>query len=373
MTNPTTRPARRRSGLTPAQVRRLMDGEIGHYEDSAEPEADLLLPAPPVPAEKMAPPVTTGGGSLRAKSMSAQPERAERLRNFRPKIALSILREIREAVAGQISLVPFVSIRSDNTMCSILYRFAEYVAIQTGHFDPDEHMSDRWIQHYLHDRQSELKTSSQSTIRSALIKIRAGSPDKPRRRKIGRKVAQKPYTVGEWAALRRRVRELLDDTLREDLTMLLDLSGELGLRPTELIYATGQWITSVDGITVVRVPDKNGEYRDVPAFGLVGERLAEYQQSKAWLFAPRLADRRNAVSRIKIRAAAQPGLDDVNPMRARNHWLAELATRRVPSTVVWAVAGLKPGTHTIGDILPHTQQPDSRDILRHLAYVRDNH
>lgn len=367
--------SRRRPGVSSAQVRALMDAAVGHYQD-IEPEQDSNS-ANHNEAKVIAPITSTSAPGktdhLRREALEVQPERAQVLRARGAKIPVNVLREVREAVVGQIALTDFVSHAADQSNCSILYNYAAYVFTQDGHFDPDEHLTDRWIKHYLHDRRNELTTTSQATIQSALRRIRAGSPDKPGMKKRGRKVAQKPYTQEEWARLRRRVRNLVDERLRTDITMLLDLTGEVGLRSTEVLQATGRWIESVDGVTVIRVPDANGEFRDVPAFGLVAHRLAAHRHSHQYLFAPQVSDRRNAIAKIKQRAKAHAGLQDLNAMRARNHWLAEIVTLPIPSTVVWAVAGLKPGTHTVGDILLCTRQPSPEDIVRHLSDIRDHH
>lgn len=372
MTNTTRVPAKRKPGATAAQVRALMDAAIG-YHDGTSPE-DSTVPSSPDAnsAETIEDDSRPDTSRRRVEAAKSDPERTAELNAFRPRIAYEVLREVRETVVGQILLVPYVSLSSDQTMCSILYVFAEHIFRLKGTFNPDLHLSDRHINHYLEDRRTELKDSSKATLRSTLKRIREGTPDKPRQKPIPRTKAQTPYTQDEWSTLRRKVRELLDVGLKEDLTMLLDLTGEAGLRSSEAIRATGAWIASVDGTIVIRVPDSNGEFRDVPVFGIVGERLYQHRDSKQWLLAPTLTSRKNVMTSLKAKAEPHSGLQDVNPVRARNHWLADLVTRRVPSTVVWKVAGVKSGSHTVGDILRYVQEPDSRETVRQLAYVRNH-
>lgn len=373
MTSTTRGPVRRNTRATAAQVRALMDAAIGYYDGTSPDDATThFSPDDTHPAQTVEDDSRPDSQLRRAEAAKSDPERAAELNAFRPKIAYEVLRDIREAVVGQILLVPYVSQSSDQTMCSILYVYAEHIHGLRGSFNPDLHLSDRHINHYLEDRRTELKASSKATLRSTLKRIREGTPDKPRAKPIPRTKAQLPYTQDEWSTLRRKVRELLDKRLQTDLTMLLDLTGEAGLRSSEAVRATGAWIASVDGTTVIRVPDCNGEFRDVPVFGIVGERLYQHRDSKQWLLAPTLTSRKNVMTYLKAKAEPHSGLQDINPVRARNHWLADLVTRRVPSTVVWKVAGVRPGSHTVGDILRYVQEPDSRDTVRHLAHVRNH-
>ncbi|TPG17182.1 hypothetical protein EAH86_10490 [Pedococcus bigeumensis] len=354
-----------------------MDRQIGHYE---EPDEDSAPSAPqPAPStdslidgDRSQPTDNPSTIALRTGAARKDPLRAEALKMFQPKIPLATAREIREAVVGQIMLVPFESVRSDRTMCSVLYRFADYVYSRTATFDPDKHLTESMIGHYLKDRERELKISSQRTHRSTLLRIREGHPDKPRPQRIPRQAPALPYTQEEWNNLRRKVRELLDPDLKGQLTMLLDLTGEAGLRSQEAIRATGQWIVLVDGVTVIRIPDKNGEFRDVPIFGLVGDRLYRFRGSKDYLLAPHLNARANVMTKLRLRAEPHAGLADINPIRARNTWLVHLLTQRVPSNVIWAVAGVQPGAggHTISDLMTHAPTPDSRTIVRDLNYAR---
>lgn len=363
---------RRNLSVDPAKVRALIDRQVGYYEDTAEPAPETH----DVNGESRD--TEEQGGErpstrhLRRRAAGLDPLRAEALSMFQPKIPVATAHDVREAVVGQILLVPFTSDKSDRSMCSILYRFADYVYEQKGTFCPDEHLTDRLIQHYIKDREGELKRSSQRTHRSTLLRIREGHPEKPRRPRIERGRPAPPYTKEEWRLLRSRTQTLLDQSAKAQITMVLDLTGEAGLRTQEAIRATGEWIHLIDGATFVRIPDGKGEWRDVPVFGAVAERLGRHRDSKDWLIAPWINSRQNVMTKMRALADGHPGLAGLDPIRARNTWIVNLLTQRIPSNVVWSVAGVKPGAggHTISDLLTYTPTPEARTILRDLNHAR---
>lgn len=300
---------RRKLSVDPSAVRALMDRQIRHYEEDSGPPELPTVTAKPTNDEPIddaqSSPVSEGRATaaLRVEAERLDPQRAEALRRVQPKIPLATSRIVRDAVVGQILLVPFKSADSDQTMCSVLYAFADYIYERKGDFCPDQHLTSRLIEHYLADRQRELAPSSLSTHRSTLLRIREGHPDKPRRARIPRKVSAMPYTQDEWLTLRRRVDGLVDQELRTELMKVLDLTGEAGLRTQEAIHATGQWICIVDDVTLLQIPNRHGEFREVPVFGAAGDRLARFRGTSDYLLAPTLSNRDNVMSKVRARAA----------------------------------------------------------------------
>lgn len=356
-------PVRKRR-VAGAEARRVMDLAAGHYEDP-EPQ-----PYEPVTEPVQAPePKSAAEPSPEQAFLAAA--RWDRLNTFVPRIAAHVRHEVKAAVIGQIALTPYVSDEADDTTCSMVYRFAAYVHGRIDMpFDPAIHMTNRWIDHYIDDRSKELKPGTTSSIRSCLKRVRDAEGSMPMPRKIPRRMRQAPYTQAEWNSWRQRVDNLVDQELRGHLVMLLDLTGEAGLRSNEIKFVTGESLVSVRGITVLRVADLNGEFRDIPLFGAVADRLESHMGKKTYLLNGQSRDRRNVVHRLSERAGQHTGLGGFKAARARHTFIAHLFTQPIPTVVACAVAGINPGSHTPADIVGQMPTPPTTEIVRRLASVR---
>ncbi|KGN36547.1 hypothetical protein [Knoellia aerolata] len=372
-----------------ADARAVLDRAAGHYQDP-QPTEPATAATPPTSAEteqdtgcvaNQGGSVTTDDAGNAAPANVESPagvevaidlDREEHLRKYCPQIAVTVRQDVKDAVVALMLAVPYVTRRSDNSLLSHIYHYAAYMHAKEGRFDPNEHLTDRWIAQYFHDRRDEISLKSAATVRSALHRIRAGAGHTAKKRTFGRSKSLRPYSPTEWTNLRSRVTALNDQTLKEDLTLLLDLTGEAGLRSSEAVQAEGFWISEFLGVTLITVPDADGVVREVPVFGDAATRLLALKDTKGYLLTPGISQRTNVITRIRVRADRHPGLQGFRAIRARNTWLSALLTSAIPYSTVCFIAGIHPGNNTPTDLLGHIKAPAITTAIADVSAARPN-
>ncbi len=258
--------------------------------------------------------------------------------------------------------VPEWSTGSDRVYLRYLCRFAGWVQRHAGHFDPSVHMSDELIHTWVEQTMPGRREASKHTAYLAIRRIR-DTPNGGKRRTV-RQVHAAPYKDSEWRLFEAAADSLADSFAGRDLRMLLDLTGEAGLRGDEVIKVDGHCVNVSGRRVSITVANRDGVARTVPVFGTAADRLRARVGKNELLLRPhRPGARHNAISDLILDVKRTgPDISGFKASRARARWLLNLLHRPIPFAAVAVVAGIGVGSHAPTDLLKHAPALHEDDI-----------
>jgi len=274
---------------------------------------------------------------------------------------------VAEVVVGLMVRAPEWSTGSDRVYVRYLCRFADWVQRHEGHFDPAVHMSDQLIHAWVEQTMPGRREASRHTAYLAIRRIR-DTPSGGRRRTV-RQVHPAPYRDVEWHRFEAAAASLAGCPEGEDLRMLLDLTGEAGLRGAEAIKVDGHCINVSGNRVSITVANRNGVARTIPVFGDAADRLRTKAGKNELLLRPhRPGSRHNAISDLIIEAQRSgPKFGEFKASRARGRWLLNLLEKPVPFAAVAVVADIGVGSHAPTDVLNHAGRLHEDDVATAIA------
>lgn len=258
-----------------------------------------------------------------------------------------------DVVVGLMVRTPEWSTGSDRVYLRYLFRFADWVQRHEGLFDPSVHMSDQLIHAWVEQTMPGRREASRHTAYMAIRRIRE-MPSGGRRRTV-RQVHPAPYRDAEWRLFEAAAASLAGRPEGDDLRMLLDLTGEAGLRGAEAIKVDGHCINVSGRRVSITVANRDGVARTIPVFGAAADRLRKKAGKNELLLRPhRPGSRHNAISDLIIEAQRTgPKFGEFKASRARGRWLLNLLESPIPFAVVAVVADIGVGSHAPTDLLKH--------------------
>ncbi len=281
--------------------------------------------------------------------------------------ALSRMR-VRSQIVEAVIRVPYVSARTDASMMGRLYAFAMWMDETRGSFDWSRDLTQENINAFAAATLSHHGTGTVNTYRSTLCRVqRGGAIVTP----LGGKTkARSAYTEAEWANFMRTVEAA--GPYADDLRVHLALSGGAGLRQDEIPWAHASWVHEcVDGV-FLRVPNKKGEFREVPLRGkyLVAISAAAVRNAGTYLVLPHLRARRNLLAYLKQRVRGMhPAFADYDVSRARHYWITQMLAAAVPAVLIAEIADIGPGGSLLSDLLSDMPRPDLHETFRALSVL----
>lgn len=276
---------------------------------------------------------------------AADPERTARLLNYQPRLDSKSVDSVRDVAVDLLLRVRSTTLASDKFMTFTLFHYATYCLNTHGRFEPDLHLGEQYIRPYATRYAND---ASKSSALSALRRVRSGGV---RPLKHSRTKASPPYAPNEWLELRRAAAQWPTT----EATLLLTLTGAMGLRPPEVKNARADWVNiNADGRVTMTVVSPDGTFRVVPALGKTAYILRRaVEQTDDYLFSGHLVNRNNCVNGLTSRLAKDfKVFEGFTAGRARNTYIAHLLQTNMPFSMVCAVCGIKPGVQLPTDLLP---------------------
>lgn len=277
------------------------------------------------------------------------------LLDVRPDLPASRARVLRGPVVRAVLAIPDVPDESAKCIVRVLYRLAAWDARRNGDVDLRRALDPASIREFLKCGLVTAHDGSRSTLRSYLRRVRLANypEDVAPGDKLSRQPVQAPYTNREHRAWR-RLGASLQGRLRDDFTVLLDLTFGAGHQAGEVLRAQGTSVAETPAGVVVRACNDDGVLRDVPVAGDVGERLlaAARLAGDGHLFRPGLSRNTSLENVVAQVAEVSPSHGRFVVSRARNTWLVDLLATGVPFGALMEAADLAAGTKTPTDLLP---------------------
>lgn len=273
--------------------------------------------------------------------------------------------------------VPQWSESSDRHGLGYLLRFAAWVHRNEGYFDPATQMDDARIETWVAQAYSNVRESTAQTAYDALLRIRDSRQRRGPKRRSSRPFARAPHTATEWAHYQAAAASLRSQPIGQSVQMLLDLTGEIGLRADEVIRADGAWIEIRNGLVSVSACNHLGAVREIHVDGKVAERLAPLAGTADLLVMPNMLKTRHNVIDSTLRQANRHSYDSMSGFsatRARHKWLVRLMQQPITFAALATVADINPGSHLLTDLLSYLPAVDPREaaaiVRRHTGGQR---
>lgn len=289
-------------------------------------------------------------------------ERYDNLWAYAPHRDASSRMRVRSQIVEAVMRVPYVSARTDASMMGRTYAFAIWMDETRGSFDWSRDLTQENIRAFAAATLSEHGTGTVNTYRSTLSRVqRGGEIITP----LGGKTkARSAYTEAEWSNFMRTAE--VAGPYAEDLRTHLALSGGAGLRQDEIPWAHASWVhTSADGV-FIRVPNKQGEFREVPLRGRYAAVISDaaVRNAGTYLVLPHLRSRRNALAYLKQRVRGMhPAIADYDVARARHYWITRMLATAVPAVLIAEIADIGPGGSLLSDLLSDMPRPDLHEAF----------
>lgn len=279
--------------------------------------------------------------------------------------ALSRVR-VRAQVIEAVMRVPYVSAKTDSSMMGRTYAFGMWMDETRGSFDWRRDLTQENIRAFAAATLSEHGPGTVNTYRSTLSRVqRGGEIITP----LGGKTrARSAHTEAEWRNL--NATAAVAGPYADDLRTHLALSGGAGLRYDEIPWAHASWVHQSEDGTFIRVPNKKGEFREVPLLGTyaVTIRDAAARNEGTYLVLPHLRARRNVLAYLKQRVRGMhPVIADYDASRARHYWITRMLAAAVPAVLIAEIADIGPGGSLLSDLLSDMPRPDLRQAFNDLS------
>ena len=300
--------------------------------------------------------------------------RLRTLVELQPRLDPTTVETVRNAVVTTLIRTAYVNDQVDRTRASILYRYAAHMHTVHGRFDPtthllEEHLIDYWVQAC-----TDLAPRSRDKALSVLRTIASERPFADGLL-MRRPPTSAPYSDQQWWAFRAATQRLTDKHWSTEAQMLLDLSGEAGLRGAEISRVRGSHqIRTAATVAVTVRTDSSPCGRVIPVGGDVAARLNPHVGSTEFLLRPHYRNRKNAVSSLVTRLALRDAtFSDFRTAPARHRWIARLLTLPIAHVDVVYLAGLERDSHSLHDIRSHLPPASPAHAVDALLCARPSH
>ena len=289
-------------------------------------------------------------------------EREAAMRRVLPHLNPVAFAAVQNIAIEAMLTVPKFSGNSDRYLLRLLLHFGVWARRNEGFFDPSSQLTEPYIDAFVKQVWVNHSEASISSAYSALRRIRdnLGTGEQATIRRGHHLPPKAPHTELEWARYEAAAGHLAGTYYGTSFRMLLDLTGEAGLRASEASLADGTWITKNGANITITAVNTDGVIREIPVIGPAANRLAHHIGKPEYLISPlKLTHRHNTISSVvmeinKLHSNAAAGY---LANRARHRWLLHLASTPMRFTDLCAVADMNPGNRSLIELLTYAVAP----------------
>ena len=276
------------------------------------------------------------------------PERLTRLRGVGVRLRQPAVAElVREQAARAQASTPPVTQDSDREAMRVIVHLLADSFYRTGEVDPRRALRRASVDSYLMERKREVRRTVRWQLYSAGRALYPGEYPPALVVSAPRHIPTPPCTDRDVQALYTVARSL-SPRWRAALTLLLDLIGGVGARPSELKHLRrgDVWTASLNGQmwTLVRLQTPSSPARVVPVWDrAIATRLERYAHDAPHEHLLALgrepAVERNGVNRINSRLTELGYPERLDAKALRNRWLRQMA-EALPIAPFMRIAGV---------------------------------